>query len=676
MSVGAIDAGARWSRWFNRWAAWVLVLLLLAGLPALRAAEVSGYLPLNLEPRLEADVLQMLTLADQPVMRRPIPLAAITAALPRACEIDETLCMRVQRSLAPWMGRAALGMASFEAAVATAAKAADSARLSLPNARGQPLDAGWQVAVGAYAQLGDHVRVNAGAVAHRGRASPGGSYISVGGGRAQIDVGYRDRWWSPMRDTAMLVSTQAPTIASATISNSVPLTRAKFSYEAFVGRLSQSDRIQFQGGFTTGHPLLTGVTASLQPVPGWSISGSRLVQFGGGQRSGSARDVLKVLLNGTGNAGVGTETELGNEQVAVATQLTVPGTRPMSVYMEYAAEDTFHSQSYRFGNGALSAGLYLPRFRPDLQLRYEFSNWEDVWYVHHLYRDGLRNDGHVLGNWGADWRRLPDSVGGQSHMLALDWDADTVTRYGLVYRTAQNASYSGGHYRRAHLLQLTADAPWRQFDLALSLQGGVDPYGGTFGRLAATLTVSGDARNTPLRTHMDFASDSGAREVAKGVAVERFVEAGLSVGQLRYEKDSNVLPAVTTREASPHVGFGIRRAVTQRGDIGARLELDRLAGRTLLALRALDYRYRMGTSWAATGFFGFARYDALTPAHGYYLGAGMQRREIRPGWDLNLEARYLDRIVRKKLTPGEVSIVWPNEFWSMLGGAVSLSRRF
>lgn len=676
MSMGAIDAGERWSRSLSCGLTLAFALGLLAVTPTLRAAEVSGYLPLNLEPRLEADVVQMLTLADRPVIRRPIALAAVTAALPEACEIDEELCRRVQRGLAPWLGRTALGMASFEAAVATAAKSADAERLSLPNERGEPLDSRWQVAVGAYAQLGDHVRVNAGAVAHRGRVAPTGSYISVGGGRAQIDVGYRDRWWSPMHDTAMLVSTEAPTIESATISNTVPLTRARFSYEAFVGRLSRSDRIVFQNGLTSGRPLLTGVTASIEPVAGWSISGARLVQFGGGQRTGSARDALKVLLNGTGNAGVGTPDELGNEQASLATQLTVPGPRPLAVYMEYAAEDTFHSQSYRFGNGALSAGLYLPRLRPDMQLRYEFSNWEDVWYVHHLYQDGLRNLGNVMGNWGADWRRPPDYVGGQSHMLALDWDADTDTRFGLVYRTVQNAGYSGGNYRRAHLLQLTADAPWRQYELAVSLQGGVDPYGQSFGRLAASLYVTGDARISSLRTGQDYGSEPPARTIGQGANIERFVEAGLSVGRLRYEQDSNVLPPVDTSETSIHVGVGVRRSVTRRGDMGARLEMERLAGRTMLGLRALDYRYRLGTHWAATGFFGFARYEARTPAHGYYLGTGLQRRDILPGWDLSLEARYLDRIVRKKITPGEVLVVWPNEFWSRLAGSVTLSRRF
>ena len=70
----------------------------------------------------------------------------------------------------------------------------------------------------------------------------------------------------------------------------------------------------------------------------------------------------------------------------------------------------------------VSAGFYLPRLRPNLQLRYEFSEWQSNWYVHHIYQDGMTNYGVVLGQWGAQWRRPGDAVGAQSHALELIWD--------------------------------------------------------------------------------------------------------------------------------------------------------------------------------------------------------------------------------------------------------------
>ena len=670
MSVGAIDTGVRRGRAMRRRRGLPLALAALLLATVLQAGEVGGYLPLNLAPRLEADVEQMLALADRPVIRRPIPLSDITDALTDACQVDEPLCLRVQRELAPWLGRAALGMASFEAAIATAAHGADSSRLTEPNARGEPLEAHWQLAAQGYVQISDHVRLNAGGVAYQGRRQASGSFVSVGVPRAQLDIGYRDHWWSPMHDSAMLLSTEAPTLLSATLANTVPLTRARIRYEVFGSRLSRSEQIEFGNGLTAGNPLYGGISVSIEPARGWSISGSRVLQYGGGQRPGSARDLPKYLLRGTGNSGVGTPGELGNEEVSVGTQLTVPGPMPMVVSMEYAAEDTFHSQSTRFGSGALSAGIYLPRIRPDLGLRYEFSNWEDVWYTHHIYLDGLRNDGLVTGNWGADWRRLADTAGGQSHMLQLDWARSAEARYSLLYRTEQTASYTGQHYHRAHQLRLQVLAPWRRFDFAVSLTGGVDPYGHGFGRLAATLYVAGDARyNTASAPEVEAAP-------RRAGGVERFVDAGITTGRLRYEQDFNVVPGRITSVSAAHVGLGVRRAVGRHSDLGARVEADRIGSATMLGLRALDYRYRAGAHVAATAFFGFGRYDVRSPAHGWYAGAGVQWRDALPGWDVALEERYFDRIVRRKTLPGETTIVWPNEFWSLLGTTLSVSRRF
>jgi len=650
--------------------AWLAGVCLLA--TAAAHAAITGYLPLNLEPRLEHDVERLMAAAGATIMRRPIALADIERAMPEACAADEALCMQVQREIAPWMGRAALGMASFEATIAR------TAEVTQPNQRGAPEDAHWQGAVQAYAQGGDHLAAHAGAVAYHGRVNPSGTYLSVGGARLQLDLGYRDHWFSPMRDSAFLISTEAPTILAATFSNSVPLTRARLRYEVFAGRLSESSRIRLDAGATqliSGRPGVSGVQFSIEPARGWSMGAARLLQYGGG-RHFSLKQYFKEMV-GVGSSTaeqVGTTEEFGNQQVAIFSSLAVPGPKPVVAYVEYAAEDTFHSQNYRFGNGALSAGVFLPRFRPNAQLRYEFSNWEDVWYTHHLYQDGLTNYRSVLGNWGADWRSFGDSAGGQSHMLQLDLQSASGAAYMLRYRTAQNAAYNSVRartdYRRAHLLTLTASAPWRSFELAAGLDLGRDMYGKGFGRLSMTLYKSGDARNGTVSPVLA----PGAARAAP--AVERFVEAGAYAGHMSYEEDVYVLPTRRTNEHGVHYGVGIRKSVSRRSDFGMRAELDNLHGHNMYGVRALDYRLRTGEHLAFTGFFGFARYELTTPAHGYYAGAGVQWRNLRPGWDLSLEGRYYDRIVRKKLAPTERILIWPNEYYSVTGLGLSLSRRF
>src|SRR5689334_16763666 len=74
---------------------------LVFGFPGLAvAAGVTPYLPLNLEPEIEAQIERVLILGNQPILTRPIPAALVLKALPKACAVDAALCERVQRYLA------------------------------------------------------------------------------------------------------------------------------------------------------------------------------------------------------------------------------------------------------------------------------------------------------------------------------------------------------------------------------------------------------------------------------------------------------------------------------------------------------------------------------------------------------------------------------------------------
>jgi hypothetical protein len=108
----------------------------------------------------------------------------------------------------------------------------------------------------------------------------------------------------------------------------------------------------------------------------------------------------------------------------------------------------------------------------------------------------------------------------------------------------------------------------------------------------------------------------------------------------------------------------------------ARIELDRANGRTLLALRAIDYRYRLPNSIALTAFLGAARYDLAIPAYGYYAGAGVQWRDIRPRWDLNIDLRYADQLTRDTLGPDGTISGATHSAHDVMGLALYVSRRF
>ncbi len=659
----------------------VLPLVLLAMLPAGRAvAAVSAYLPLNLQPELESRIERVLVLAGVPVMTRPVRVATVLEALPAVCARNRVLCRQVRHGLAPYLAAAAVTHAQVEVA------ATEDSVLPQPDRHGAPMTSAWEADAGALARFSEGALLSVGGIGYQGRFTPTGTMLSLGGERAQLDLGYRDHGWSPLRMSSMLIGTEAPTMPSFTLSNVEPLTRANLRYELFLASMSYSSRIAFNNGFTAGHPELFGFHLDMELAPGWSLGASRLLQFGGGARAHSWGGLWRAFFNTTRYENTTTQLnsdqEFGNQQFAVSSSLVLPVRMPMSLYIEYSAEDTFHAENTRFGSSAIAAGFYLPQLRPNLQLRYEFSEWQSNWYVHHIYGDGMTNFGTVIGHWGAQWRQQGDAVGAQSHALELVWERRRGQQFDLQYRTALNAAYSGARYQRGHELALSLARPWRSLQVGARLDGGRDEYGDRFGRIAAFARFTGESRVTladEANAQEPASTDPGDRDATARAAarrkVEGFVDIGMFASHLDYEQDAGKVPAVKTPQGSIHLGLGVRRAFDRHNDFGTRIELDNVRGRLFAALRAVDYRHRFGPKLAAGLFIGVGRYDGPTPAYGWYGGAGLQWRELWNKWDLGLDARIGDHMVRNKI-PGEPIILWPNTFYSIYGESIYLSRRF
>lgn len=155
---------------------------------------------------------------------------------------------------------------------------------------------------------------------------------------------------------------------------------------------------------------------------------------------------------------------------------------------------------------------------------------------------------------------------------------------------------------------------------------------------------------------------------------ELFFDVGLN--HTRVEADIATLAAtVTSTETGLHFGVGVRRELRQ-GSIGARVELDDIDGDRLLALRAFDYRRHLTERLALTAFLGAARLDLATPAHGYYVGGGLQIKELIAGWDLGLDLRLYDKLARDNLLPSDPQGGRPDNFYDLTGISLYLSRRF
>ena len=168
-----------------------------------------------------------------------------------------------------------------------------------------------------------------------------------------------------------------------------------------------------------------------------------------------------------------------------------------------------------------------------------------------------------------------------------------------------------------------------------------------------------------------------AAATAALLVVEAHAELFLDVGVhgTHVEADVATLTRTTTSESGLHLGAGLRRELA-KGSIGARAELDDIDGNALLAVRALDYRRHLTQRFSVTAFLGAARLDLATPAYGYYMGTGVELKDLWPSWSVSLDLRYGDKIARDNLLPGDPQGGKPDNFYDLSGISVYLSRRF
>jgi hypothetical protein len=444
-----------------------------------QARGVSPYLPLEQSPEIERAIERLLILANQPILKRPIAAATVFDALPKACERDAVLCDRVKRYLAAYMRTAGIASASL------AAGPSSGTATVLPNRHGMDSDSSYEFSTSFFWQPGDYVLLNGGVVAYDGDTTPTGTLISIGNEYFQVDTGYRDHWLSPFTDSAMAISTEASTMPSMTISNYTPISRIGFRYEVFMAQMSESSRIAFDNGFTTGKPRMFGASVSFEPFPGWSIGATRLMQYGGGDRSDSLGDLFDAFFNPSGNDNTvnGNLDEFGNQVASLTSRFVFPGPVPFAVYFEYAGEDTSTLSNFRLGNTSLAAGIDLPKIGERFSVTFEISEWQNAWYTHDIYQDGLTNDGRVVGHWGADWRTSGDGVGAMSWMTRVGWLPKGGGYLEGTYRRLENELYTGQPYEPGSSFEVRYSRPWHQFLVGAEIDAGRNVFGEAYSRV-------------------------------------------------------------------------------------------------------------------------------------------------------------------------------------------------
>jgi hypothetical protein len=646
------------------------------------AGGLTAYLPLNLEPEMERQVERVLILADEPILKRPFAVGLVEAALPQACMVDKPLCTRVKRYLQRYSRDYAVTHAS-----ATGAIMHDATGVVIPNEHGLPASSRWELSAQGYVQPNDYLLVSAGAIAYQGRTVPTGSMLSLGFNWAQLDLGYRDHWLSPATDSSMLLSTEAPTMPSLTLSNYEPLTRLGFQYEFFLAQMEQKGKpgqvgnnILYNGHGSVGNPRLFGTQLSIEPFPGWSLGFNRLLQYGGGSGlPSSARFLARDFFKPSGLS----QTQ-GNQQASYVSRFIFPGKTPFAVYFQYAGEDNSNGGSYLLGNAALTAGLDIPRFARHFDLTYEVAEWQNIWYVHNIFLEGMSNYGLVDGNWGADQRNFGDGVGARSQMLRLGWEPPFGGYLEERVRTLVNQNYHGGDlrqysptpgafpYHHYYDFMVRYSRPWKGVTVGGEAFVGRDVYGKSFSRLSGFVRYGGDER-TRDDGSLNEDTDSDAPE-SRGA--ERFVDVGMNVSRVRADLEPGIPITTSKWGINPHVGLGARRAVSANNDFGVRVEADEVDGHSLIGVRPLDYRYRFSKDFALGLFVGVARYNLATPAYSMYFGVGALLRDVLPKWDLGVDFRHAQNIARDHVLAGDPQGVRADSFYKIESAMLYLSRRF
>ena len=647
------------------------------------AAGVSAYLPLNLEPEMERQIERVLILADEPILKRPFAVALVELALPQACEIDKPLCTRVRRYLERYSRDYALTHASVTGSLTHGEGV-------VPNQHGLPVDSNHELSIAAFVQPSDYFLLSAGAVSYSGRTTPTGSMLSVGTNWAQLDLGYRDHWLSPLTDSSSLMSTEAPTMPSATLSNYEPLTRLGFQYEFFWAKMS-SNHILYNGVQAVGDPNLFGVQFSVEPFPGWSVGFNRMLQYGGGNGLPStAHFLLTDFFKPSGQS----QTQ-GNQQASYVSRVIIPTKTPFALYFQYAGEDNSDGGSYLLGNPMASAGIDFPRIFGYFDATYEISEWSNIWYVHSIYLDGMTNDGLVLGTWGADQRNFGDGVGARSMMLRVGWEPEFGGYLEERIRTLVNQTYYGGDnrtyvppppgafpYHHYYDFSIRYSRPWNALTVGGEVFAGRDVYGKSFSRLSGFVRYGGDARTRDDGSVGDSDDDEAAGEVNHHGA-EVFVDAGANANEVKINLNEvriNGVPvqltSTTPLNFGPHFAVGARRAVSDTNDLGARVELDQIDDHLLIGLRALDYRHRFDSPVTFSLFGGVARYNLATPATSIYAGMGGGWRNILPKWDLDLDLRYAQNVARDHVLATDPQGLRPDSFYKIESATLYLSRHF
>lgn len=465
---------------------WVSFVFFISMVPLAYSGTVSPYLPINVSPLLENEVNRLATVSGMTSLSKPYSVARILAAMEKIKGSHPKLYARLKKGLKPYTQTYGITQLS-------AASSVSKDTHTVANQRGKYTNSHINVSLRSQAKVtnwlgvlvgGEYTHYREGDKNTEFQAT--GSMIALGTDWAQIDIGYKDIWLSPFKGSAQLLSTQAQTLPSISISNNLTLDiyGVKWNYHLFLAQMSRQ-QVQFKPGEFSNRkkPLLAGMHINFEITDWWTIGASRAFQFAGGERPVSAKTLAKAFFDprGTDND-ASVEEESGNQLAAISSKINFDGNIPFSFMVELAGEDTSNNKEYQLGNTALTAGLYFPYLlNNNASFNYEYSSWQTAWYSNNVYQEGYVNEGFVLGHWAMQPQRtLRTATPGSAHFVEMYWQIDDDKVISSSLKTSSLENTGSIKYNNAWELTLNYSKPWNNHILTTGIYLGKDSFGEKF----------------------------------------------------------------------------------------------------------------------------------------------------------------------------------------------------
>ena len=439
----------------------VVLMFLVVCFTTQAIASPTAYLPIGTDSHLQLQIHRLFALTDGSPMRLPYAIKEIEQALDQIKKSKPALYQSINHQLDRYRGKQALSRLGI-----TARLSAKEDQL-IGNQRGlssgeylqAEFEAIWRPNNAVLFQAGMDYRANS------SRLVPFNSFMAVSRGIFQLDIGYREHWYSPFKFSSQLISSNVKLSPSISLSTIEPIEKWwQLKFDLFYTRLDQVKQgIRYLGEWHDGKPHLLGTHLSIEPMDGWKLGFNRMLQFGGGPRKVSFGDILKAFIDPATNDNSYTpeqrKTEFGDQMASITSSYRFSSRVPVEVYAELAGEDTQGGNNFSLGNQATSFGIYTPNISHNIDLRYEYNRFKTLWYTNHMYAYGNSNDGRVIGHYAGDQRKFGHGVPAEIHKVSIDLYAAMATSWGLSAASINNKDKA--LYRKGYELELDGRHYWR-----------------------------------------------------------------------------------------------------------------------------------------------------------------------------------------------------------------------